>query len=329
MKRKIKVKFIDFEPYFTPKEQPFYELLSRHYDICETDRPDYIIDRGLSFKHVKYNDCIKILFLGENYVPDFNSFDYAIGFDYLTFGDRYIRHPLFARYASFAKLAMRTTTPDPKLLDRKFCSFVVSNSQFSDPMRRKFFERLSKYKRVDSGGRFLNNVGGPVKDKIEFCRGDKFNIAFENSSSPGYTTEKIMEAYAAQSVPIYYGNPTVDTDFRLDSMVRVVDEADIERAVEEVIRLDSDDSAYMEKVTARCLTEFDGAWGYDRRLEKFLVNIFEQPLAQARRRNRYGHQAMMENHMKLVLGMDYAVRRMPFYGVAAKMKGWIDRNIRR
>ncbi len=328
MKRQIKVKFIDFEPYFPPAKQPFYELLSRHYDICETDRPDYIIDRGLSFKHVKYNDCIKILFLGENYVPDFNSFDYAIGFDYLTFGDRYIRHPLFARYASFAKLAMRTTTPDPKLLDRKFCSFVVSNSQFCDPMRRKFFERLSKYKKVDSGGRFLNNIGGPVKDKIEFCRGYKFNIAFENSSSPGYTTEKIMEAYVAQTVPIYYGNPTVDTDFRPDSMVRVVDEDDIERAVEEVIRLDSDDSAYMEKVTACCLAESD-ITVYDKRLEGFLSHIFDQPLETARRRNRYGHQAMMENHMKTFLRMDCAIRSLPVYRIAAKLKGWFDRRVHR
>ena len=212
------------------------------------------------------------------------------------------------------------TEPNENLLKRKFCSFVVSNSQFGDPMRRKFFERLSKYKRVDSGGKFLNNVGGPVKDKIEFCKGYKFNIAFENSSSPGYTTEKIMEAYAAQSVPIYYGNPTVETDFRLDSMVRVTGESDIERAVEEVIRLDTDDAAYMEKVTARCLAESDISV-YDQRLEVFLSHIFDQPLELARRRNRYGYQAMMENHMKLVLSVDSAIRRLPFYGVVAKAKG--------
>ena len=92
----------------------------------------------------------------------------------------------------------------------------------------------------------MNNIGGPVKDKMTFLREYKFNIAFENSVSPGYTTEKIIDVYAAQTLPIYYGNPTVETDFCLDSMVRVKDEADIECAIEEIIRLDNDDDAYMK-----------------------------------------------------------------------------------
>ena len=324
----IRVKFVGLDGIMPLCDYPVYRLLCQRYAVVTDGAPDYVIFCNDGYCEYPYNDCIKILLQSENRVCDFNVYDYAVGFDHMSFQDRYVRIPMFARRVNFPLLSRRQTEPCESFLKRKFCSFVVSNSQFCDPMRRKFFERLSKYKKVDSGGRFLNNIGGPVKDKIEFCRGYKFNIAFENSSSPGYTTEKIMEAYVAQTVPIYYGNPTVDTDFRPDSMVRVVDEDDIERAVEEVIRLDSDDSAYMEKVTACCLAESD-ITVYDKRLEGFLSHIFEQPLAQARRRNRYGHQAMMENHMKLVLGMDYAVRRMPFYGVAAKMKGWIDRNIRR
>lgn len=102
------------------------------------------------------------------------------------------------RWKGFEELVRRTShLSDQELLNRKFCSFVVSNSQFSDPLRKRFFERLCKYKKVDSGGRYLNNIGGPVRDKLAFCRGYKFNIAFENSSVDGYTTEKIMEAYAA------------------------------------------------------------------------------------------------------------------------------------
>ena len=123
MKKRIKVKFLDFEPYFPPKKQPFYEIMTRHCDVVETDSPDYVIDRGLSFKHVKYSNCVKILFCGENYVPDFNLFDYAIGFYDINFGDRYIRHPLFARYASFARLSERKAVCDSSLLNRKFCSF--------------------------------------------------------------------------------------------------------------------------------------------------------------------------------------------------------------
>ena len=303
---KVNLNFVGFLPFFPPETLPFYKALADNLELNISENPEYLIDRGLGFGHLKY-DCIKILFLGENCVPDFNTFDYAVGFDDLSFGDRYIRHPLFARYSSYPLLAERKKEPDASLLTRKFCSFVVSNSEFADPMREKFFRRLSQYKKVDSGGRFLNNIGGPVKDKLAFLREYKFNIAFENSVSPGYTTEKIMEAYVAQSIPIYYGNPTVETDFRLNSMVRIKDESDIDRAIEEIIRLDNDDDAYMEMVTARCLTEDDPGI-YDKRLLAFLTHIFEQPLELARRRNRYGYQAMMAHHMKMLLSADQKIR---------------------
>ena len=263
-----------------------------------------IVQGAAYLQHHRSDDSIKILLNGENFVADFNAFDYAVGFDHLTFGDRYLRSPLFAHYRSFGDLVGRTQQmSDEQLLNRKFCSFVVSNADFGDPMRKWFFERLSKYKPVASGGRWMNNVGGPVKDKVDFCRGYKFNIAFENSASPGYTTEKIMEAYAAESVPIYYGNPTVETDFRSESMVRVMGKNDIARAVEEVIRLDNDDAAYLAKCRERSFTESDPIV-YEKRLEEFLVHIFEQPLEKARRRNRYGCQAMMQAHLKKVLTVD-------------------------
>ncbi|MBQ2584257.1 MAG: zinc ABC transporter substrate-binding protein, partial [Erysipelotrichaceae bacterium] len=52
------------------------------------------------------------------------------------------------------------------------------------------------------------------------------------------------------SIPIYYGSPTVGEDFPEECMVRVKDEEDIERAIEEIIYLDTHDAAYLEKVKA-------------------------------------------------------------------------------
>ena len=51
--------------------------------------------------------------------------------------------------------------------------------------RRRIVELLQAYKRVDLGGRWMNNVGGPVADKAAFQSRCKFAIAFENASSPG------------------------------------------------------------------------------------------------------------------------------------------------
>lgn len=47
---------------------------------------------------LNYNNCEKILFTGENYVPDFHPYDYAMGFHYIDFGDRYLRFPLYVFY---------------------------------------------------------------------------------------------------------------------------------------------------------------------------------------------------------------------------------------
>lgn len=304
MKPTIRIKFVDFYKNTVPERTYYYHLLARHFDVCFCDKPDYVIAQGQGIRHISYGrDVIKILFIAENAAPDFNQFDYVAGCDDLTFGDRYVRFPFFTCCQGFSDLLSRHMASDDALLNRKFCSFVVSNANFADPIREKFFRRLSQYKRVDSGGQYLNNVGGPVKDKLDFCRGYKFNIAFENSVYPGYTTEKIMHAYAADSVPIYFGNPTIETDFRPESMVRVRDEADIERAVEEIIRLDQDDDAYLAKCHERCFAVPDPTI-YERDLEAFLIHIFDQPLEQARRRAQYGHQAMMREHMRKVFTFD-------------------------
>ena len=300
----IRLRFVNFPATYNPKTSLFYEVISRHFVIDMVSDPDYVIFGHGGAEHVHYDQKVKILFLAENSLPDFNAFDYAMGMGHANLGDRYLRLPLYAVWKNgLRRWAERQSVVTRELTGRKFCSFVVSNAQFGDPMRKKFFERLSKYKRVDSGGRWMNNVGGPVDDKIGFCSGYKFNIAFENSSSPGYVTEKIMEAYVARTVPIYYGDPTVETDFRLESMVRLRGESDIERAVDEVVALDRDDDAYLKKVTEPCLAYEDPKM-YEKRLEAFLLRIFEQPLDMARRRCFYGHQQMMREHMRKLMAID-------------------------
>lgn len=220
MKRKLKLRYCDFWSNFPFERRLFHQIISRHYEIDQVSEPDYVICGDWGTDHSLYDRCVKILVTFENGTPNFNEYDYAIAFDHLEFGDRYLRVPYYAICApEFITLAARKQNPDASLLNRKFCSFVVSNAKSCHPLRRLFFERLCKYKRVDSGGRWLNNIGGAVKDKIAFCRDYKFNICFENSSHPGYVTEKIMHAYAAQTVPIYFGAPDVEKDFCLDSMV--------------------------------------------------------------------------------------------------------------
>lgn len=114
------------------------------------------------------------------------------------------------------------TCTKPQITERnKFCAFVVTNPM--NPVRNQAFQTLNRYKPVDSAGRLYNNTGdqifaglgggGGELKKHEFLKSYRFCVAYENSSSPGYTTEKLLHAKAAGCVPIYWGDPKVNRDF--------------------------------------------------------------------------------------------------------------------
>src|SRR5258708_22395753 len=96
----------------------------------------------------------------------------------------------------------------------------------------------------------MNNIGGPLpggfEAKIEWMRQYKFHIAFENSSLPGYTTEKLPQALMARTLPIYWGSPRVAEEFNAKSFVDALHFPDLDALVERVIELDNNDARYLE-----------------------------------------------------------------------------------
>ena len=71
---------------------------------------------------------------------------------------------------------------------------------------------------VSRGGRVLLKAIDAVETEWESPL-----AAFENTYAPGYTTEKIMDAFASGCVPIYYGDPLVVQDFNPDSFINAHD----------------------------------------------------------------------------------------------------------
>lgn len=91
IKPEIKLKVIDWCE--NSQENYFTRFLSKKYTITQSPNPDYVLCSLFDSKHRHY-DCIKILFIGEDIVPDFNLYDYALGFQDIRFDDRYLRFPL-------------------------------------------------------------------------------------------------------------------------------------------------------------------------------------------------------------------------------------------
>lgn len=297
MKPAIKLKVVDWFP--GDGENYFTQFLSKKYNIIYSQDPDYIICSVFGNDHQNY-DCIKILFLGENIVPDFNLYDYALSFQDITFDDRYLRFPLPLLYDPLIKIAEKKhiIADESALLKRDFCSFVVSNGNATT--RGEFFKMLSKYRFVASGGRWKNNVGdiGPtITHKSSFIKKYKFNLAFENASSPYYCTEKLFQAFAAQVVPIYWGDPLIKKWVNPKSMINISDFSSFQEAIDYIFYVDSNPSVYLEMLHQKVFFQDDIQGFYEKNLMHFFENIFSQDLKQARRR-----QEVTINHINLERG---------------------------
>lgn len=129
---------------------------------------------------------------------------------------------------------------------------------------------MSKYKTIASGGRLYNNVGGAVADKLDFISRYKFNIAFENSAYDGYTTEKIVEPFSVNTLPLYWGNPLVKRDFNENAFVDISSFSSIVDAASYVIELDKNDVLYLKALKAHCLT-IENTYLKGKRVDIFFV----------------------------------------------------------
>ena len=249
MKRTVKIAFTDFWHPNTERairnDNPIYRLLSKRFDLQLSDHPDFLLYSCFGRKYLKYR-CTRIFYTGENIRPDFRQCDFAFSFDYPITAKNY-RLPLYKLYEHFDEVKKKgQQLPDPG--SQRFCNFVVSNRKAKE--RIEFFRLLQKYKKVDSAGSVLNNMGGRIGDKMDFLRRYKFTIAFENSSYPGYTTEKILDALIANTVPIYWGNPLVNRDFNPGCFINCHDFESFEEVVERVKEIDLDDDLYLAHLAA-------------------------------------------------------------------------------
>jgi alpha(1,3/1,4) fucosyltransferase len=259
-KPKLRVNFCNFWPAFSKTDNFFTEVLRTRYDVEVSDRPDFLIYTCYGDKHRRYT-CPRIFYSGESGLPDWRECDYALTSHYLN-DPRHLRLPLYVLYAHFEELRDRTpynlqtinSTPESveQVLARKtkFCAFVASNTKMDTKMRIEFFHRLSRYKRVDSGGQALNNIGRPIPSgltsKQDFLHPYKFNLCFENTSVLGYTTEKIYEAMLARCIPIYWGSRWIQEEFNPKSFLNYFDFPNEEALVERIMEIDNNDDLYLE-----------------------------------------------------------------------------------
>ena len=250
-RKPIRIDFCDYAPGYPKTNNFFYNLLKTRFDIEVTDQPDFLIYASPGNHLHRVHNCVRIYFGIESFLPDWSECDYAMTCHYLA-DPRHLRLPYYALYGGARVLDKQHDDPETILRAKtRFCGFVVSNAGKRKTQKRvDFFERLSRYKRVDSAGRAFNNIGGALppgpQAKLDFLKTCKFNIAFENAALPGYTTEKIFEAMWARCVPIYWGSPRIHEEFNPKSFLNYFDFPNEDALIERIIELDKDDAKYLQ-----------------------------------------------------------------------------------
>ena len=289
---KKKIAFVGFWDDFDPDTLP---LVRKIREVCELEvvklcEADYVVYSVFSDEHWDApEDSIKLFYTGEMLTPDLNACDYAMGFDWMSYGDRYFRLPLYYLYADINEMMESKHHLNAEEVARgktDFCSITVSNAD-RNPIFKELFDHLSIYKKVDSGGRWMNNVGGRVNNKLTFDASHKFSIVCENCAQPGYTTEKLVQAFAAGCIPIYWGDPEVTRVFNEKAFIHVQSYASVEEVAEAVRQIDKDEVRYLNMLREPALVSQE--YARDAQLEQlgnFLKTIFLTPKEQAYRRNR-------------------------------------------
>ncbi len=304
MNRKaLKVKFVDMPGEFNSQDNFILDMLRERYEIIFSDQPDFLFYSVFGIEYLGYPDCVRIFMDGEPVLPNFNDCDYAIGYTYMTLGDRY--HRAAGLLASSIGIEMPRqildrSTVNEQMAHRKFCNFIYSNAVKGDGARLRidFCKKLMEYKEVDCPGRVLHNLdtdllarryegfdegGCPIvrgnswqDSKQSFLKQYKFTIAFENIRIPGMTTEKLINPFFAYSVPIYWGNPEVVREYNPKAFINCADYGDdLNAVIQRVKELDRDDEQYLEMLRQPPLQP-DYDFHQREKLREFLYQIMER-----------------------------------------------------
>jgi hypothetical protein len=203
-----------------PDLKPFYE-----FDLSP---PHDVMLYGPYGGAVPPGDFVKVFIGCENVRPIMPEYDWAFGVAHeeRVKNTRYMR---FMRWGDDTHLLQQKKDWNAVLKSKtKFCAFLYSNPV---PYREAFFRALNAYKHIDAPGRSMNNMMpiDPVpgqfswEAKIEFLRQYKFAVAFENSSYPGYNTEKLTHPVEADCIPIYWGDPEIGRSFNARRFINAHD----------------------------------------------------------------------------------------------------------
>jgi len=252
----------------------FFEFFFRTaFDGIEYVLSPYDADVIISsvFGNVQTDPKKTIMYIGENIRPSYLGYDYSLSFDYDTYEGCNFRLPLWWSRLAWDGFVQKPRKPNahnhgyeqlldiesltqPRKLDMsikdKFCAMVAGNPE---ALRVNLFNSISQYKQIDGYGLMFGN--SLRKSKFAVLPEYKFCLCPENSVYDGYVTEKLIDAYAGLTVPIYSGDLSVDRDFNHSAFLNYQFELSTYELRRKIIRLDENLELYKEMYEQPLLVE--------------------------------------------------------------------------
>jgi hypothetical protein len=155
----------------------------------------------------------RIWFTGENIRPPLaNDFDAFLSFDQDPYGNYNFYLPTWLQYLALGNQYFFPhvgLTFDEENLSRNRVLFEDKKHAVCVVMRNKnatrlrAIDELRKHIPVDIFGPASGNY---LESKYPVTSSYKYTLCFENDLFPGYVTEKLIEAYAVGTVPLYWGD---------------------------------------------------------------------------------------------------------------------------
>ena len=239
---KLKPRYIFWDRYNYALTTHFYSHYEAFNLIGSPDKRFAILNESRAIKE----SCYKKYLREKNYFE--NEFDYVF-----TFDEEILDKINNAKLVPFgAGYTYGEILPDNYSHKDKNISILASNKHSArlHVIRQNAARYCLKNKLADTFGNFKGGDGVYVPIEVPFKR-YRFSIVIENYLSAYYFTEKIMNCFVSQTIPVYLGASRIQEFFNPDG----------------IITLSLDELDNLEKVLSVCTPE-----EYERRLPAVLDN---------------------------------------------------------
>ena len=105
----------------------------------------------------------------------------------------------------------------------------------------------------------------------------------ENSEGDGYASEKIIDSLLSGTIPIYYGDYTIDEYINPKSFILIKNERNIKEKIKYIKEIDNNSKKYINILKESILIFEDIVAANYREKIEFLINIFSQEKSKAKR----------------------------------------------